>query len=434
MELINKNSRIYYGWYIVFAAFFAHFLATGISFYIFNAFMEPLCRVKGWTRTDINIAPMLGWAIGLLCSFTYGTLVMRVGARLLMTLGSLVSAAAFSLMGTVTDIRMFYLFYMLLHIGNGAMAGIVANTAVNNWFIDKRGKAMGMATSGISLSGAVLPITAMIILENAGLQNAFFSVSGLILIFTPVAWIFVRNRPEDHGLLPDGKEKPENGNLNRDSQIDLSLGYEEGITLDLIGENENPSLWTFQRLFTEQAFWKVGISFGIVIMGVMGVMFQLKPQFSSIGFSDRVAMLLMCATALIGTAGKFIWGILCDRFEIRKVASFLLASNGIGLTFVLFQKSTLSIILFIVIFGFAMGGVMSIFPIIVAYLFGRDSFAKVAKYMVVLLSIGSLGYLIMGQSFDHTGSYKWAYIIFIVMDLIAALLIYTVKNPVLNEK
>jgi MFS transporter, OFA family, oxalate/formate antiporter len=55
------NPPIDYGWYIVLVAFLANFTSVGTTFYIFNAFMEPLCRAHGWTRTDINAAIVLGF-------------------------------------------------------------------------------------------------------------------------------------------------------------------------------------------------------------------------------------------------------------------------------------------------------------------------------------------------------------------------------------
>ncbi len=50
----TAKNRIYYGWYIVAIAFFAHFMAVGSGFYVFNAFMQPLCEVRNWTWTEAD--------------------------------------------------------------------------------------------------------------------------------------------------------------------------------------------------------------------------------------------------------------------------------------------------------------------------------------------------------------------------------------------
>ena len=82
-----REGRIYYGWFIVMTAFIANFMAIGTSYYIMNAFMEPLCEMHGWSRTDINIALMLGMLTSFASQFLCGTLVMRIGPRKLMLVG-----------------------------------------------------------------------------------------------------------------------------------------------------------------------------------------------------------------------------------------------------------------------------------------------------------------------------------------------------------
>ncbi len=83
-----------------------------------------------------------------------------------------------------------------------------------------------------------------------------------------------------------------------------------------------------------------------------------------------------------------------------------------------------------------MGGVLSTFPIMIASLFGRDSFASVGRILALFFLLQLLGYPIAGASFDFTGSYRTAYVIFIILDFIAAAMIYFMKSPqpALNSK
>ena len=57
---------------------------------------------------------------------------------------------------------------------------------------------------------------------------------------------------------------------------------------------------------------------------------------------------------------------------------------------------------YVCIFGFAMGGIMSTLPILVADLYGRDSFAAVSRFMSLFIILEVGGYMLMGQSFDRT--------------------------------
>jgi len=427
-----RQGRIFYGWYIVAVAFVSNFMATGTGFYIFNAFMNPLCEQRGWTRTELNAAPAIGMVIGLLSTLLYGTLVTRVGPRLLMVVGSVVSGIAFACLGWVKEIAYLYLFFALLFLGNGAMSGIVANTAVSNWFEKKRGKAVGLATAGVSLSGAVLPYLAMLMLEHSSLTHVFLWIGVMVWIVAPVSWVVVRDRPELYGLAPDGLLP---GDTHQDAVQDLPQSLMTAPYGTLWPKGSVPgggrSLWTPSRILRTQAFWMVGFSYALVMMGVVGVMYQLAPRFTDIGYDRRMAMAMLSVTALIGAAGKTFWGMLCDWFEPKRVAAVLMAMNGVGLVMALPQGSHYTLILFIILFGFAMGGVMSTFPVLIAELFGRESFAPVTRFLALFLFLQGAGYLMMGQSFDRTGSYNLAYSAFILLDIMAALLILSVKRPLL---
>jgi len=158
-------------------------------------------------------------------------------------------------------------------------------------------------------------------------------------------------------------------------------------------------------------------------------MAQLKPRFADIGFSPMAAMALMSATALCGAVAKYVWGMLCDRIEPRKIVATIMAMSAGGLALALFKTSIVAVVLFAIIFGFAMGGALSVLPIITAEIFGRTSFPAVARFLSLFLIIQLIGFIIMGRSYDLMGSYDPAYGLFIVLDLVAAVLILSVRRP-----
>jgi MFS family permease len=192
--------------------------------------------------------------------------------------------------------------------------------------------------------------------------------------------------------------------------------------------------WAPSRIIREPAFWKIGFAFAMVTMGLAGVMSQLKPRFSDLGFDDRTAMIMMGSTAFLGAIGKFAWGALCDHMEARRVVATLMGLTCLGMGFSFFHQSLIALVMFIIIFGFAMGGVMSTLPIIVADIFGRESFAAVSRFLSLFMLIGMPGFIIASLSADLTGSYDAAYGLFMALDIIAACLIFTVKRPVMRDQ
>ncbi len=412
----ETRNKLYYGWFIAAVAFWGYFLSTGTGFYAFNAFLEPLCDARGWTRTDLNLALVIGTAFGFSSQYVYGTILMKSGVRILMVCGSLVAGLSFIFIARVESLWQFYLFYSLLFIGNGAYGGIVAGTAVNNWFVDKRGKAMGISTAGMSLSGAVLPLAALLLIQHTGIETAALCIGLVMIAFGPLAWIIVKDWPEDMGLAPDGLPT-------------AAPAYAAGqLQIHVPPPASDQSQWPLTRLIRSDVFWKIGLAFGLLMIGTVGVMSQLKPRFTDIGFSHLTAMLMMSGAALVGAAGKYTWGMMCDRFNPGRVAILMTVTHILGLSLGLIKNSTAALIIFIPVFGFAMGGIMSTFPVIVATIFGRKNFASVLRYISFFLILQMFGYLIAGRSFDLTGSYDAAYAIFIGLDFAAVLLLFSLRK------
>ena len=139
-------------------------------------------------------------------------------------------------------------------------------------------------------------------------------------------------------------------------------------------------------------------------------------------------MRLMASTTFIGALGKYFWGVICDYFDTQYVATLIAVLNGFGLVFTFIHGSLPALFLFIVLFGFTMGGIMSTYPIIIANIFGREAFPFVIRFASLFLILQIAGYFIAGQSFDRTGSYNLAYTMFLVFDLAAAVLIWSISK------
>jgi MFS transporter, OFA family, oxalate/formate antiporter len=411
----SREAKLFFGWYLVGIVFLAHFMSVGTSLYAINAFMQPLCELRGWTRTEVNLALVCASMAGFVMQFVYGSLLPRIQIRWLMIVGVVAAGLAFGFLMRVAELWLFYLLYAILFLSNGAYGGIVANSAINNWFQRKRGKALGIATAGVSMAGALIPLLAMLAIRAQGIQVAAIYIAIAITAQAPLIWWGVRDWPEACGLHPDGLppvEPPASG---------VAVGPHGGPA-------HSGSAWTPFALIRTGNFWKLGIAFGLLMSGAVGVMSQLKPRFVDIGFGDLHAMLLLTLTALMATVGKYAWGLLCDYRTPWRVGSVLALGNAAGLGLALVGSRTSAVALFIVIFGFAMGGIMALLPVITASLFGRRAFTQVYRFMSLFLMLQVTGYIIAGQSYDRLGSYDGAYWVFMLFDIAAAVLLWSIRR------
>ena len=390
----------------------ANFMSTGTGFYVFNTFMEPLVVERGWTYSQVNTTLMIGPAIALVSQLIFGTLVVKHGPRIFMTLGPLLSGASFIMLGRTESLFSFYGFYVLLCLGNGAMSGIVGGTVVNNWFIKKRGAALGFATAGISLSGVLLPPIAFVIFEKSGLSGAYLWIGVGILFMCPLSLLIIRNWPEKYGLLPDGAPDENDGHSLQDATVN-------GM--------QKPDI-KFTSLIKLQAYWNMGLAYGSVLVGVAGVMSQLKIRFENMDYEPKTALMMMGATALMGSIGKFVWGYFCDHFHPKKVVAMLMVFGGVGLGFIFVKGAVIATVVFILVFGFSMGGVLSTFPIIIAHYFGRNNFPTVAKFLAPFIVIQGVGPMLMGKCMDINGEYDIALTYFIFLSFYAGFLIIMIKD------
>ena len=258
-----------------------------------------------------------------------------------------------------------------------------------------------------SLSGAFLPFVALVLVDTLGVSWAFSILGGLAFLLFPLCWRIIRNTPEDIGLTVDGV-----------AANPFAAAREE--------EKVIPMNW--RELVASRQMWIIGVSFGIGLMAVGGVLSQLKPRFVDTGMSSYVAMGFMCLTALLGAVGKYAWGWVCDRTTPLFATKLLFLCNALSLACIFLPHTLFNVILFVVGYGVCMGGIWTVFPSVVAYLYGKKQFPHVYKYISLFVAVKSLGYAAVGLSHSLTGNYNMAYMGMVILLLAAFAATSTIRE------
>ncbi|MDE2802411.1 MAG: MFS transporter, partial [Chloroflexota bacterium] len=160
----GRSSGIFYGWWIVIASMCA--LVIGSAFYWqgFGVFFLSLQEEFDTNRAAISGAIALSQLEGGMLGPVGGYLVDRFGPRRMMTIGVVTMGAGFILLSTVNSLVMFYVVFLgVISVGMSVGVRVPALVAPANWFVRKRGLAIGISLTGSGFGGLFIPVLGILI-------------------------------------------------------------------------------------------------------------------------------------------------------------------------------------------------------------------------------------------------------------------------------
>ena len=166
MKLIRKKTGPdFWGWRFVGIGAVLNGFATGFFGRGSTLYFLPLSREMGLTRTQTSLIFGAATVESGIQSPITGYFIDRVGPRVMMILGSLLSGIGFLILPLSKGFVDFILIYVaLISVGMNAGFHNGASAIVVRWFDKYRGRAFGYISSGIAVGGLVLtPILAVII-------------------------------------------------------------------------------------------------------------------------------------------------------------------------------------------------------------------------------------------------------------------------------
>ncbi len=194
----------YYPWVVIAVSF----ITVGVAFGARNAFAVFLIAVVEefhWSRGLASGAILAGSILWTLAAPVIGMLLDRYGPRVVLPAGALAMAAGFVLSGLARGVVEFYLgMGVLVGIGFAALTMTSQATFLSNWFVRRRGMAIGAAAAGIGFGIlAVVPLTERLIAAYGWRNSYFILAAALALFVAPLNYFFQRRTPEEIGLEPD---------------------------------------------------------------------------------------------------------------------------------------------------------------------------------------------------------------------------------------
>ena len=412
-----RRPLIYYGYWIVGAALVAQFVAAGTQAYVSGVFLKPMTEDLGWTRAEFTYAQTLGRFVMAFAGFFLGVYIDRFGGRAMMVIGVTVLGVGLFLTSTVTELWQWVVVRgVLFMLGTALIGNLVVNVTLSKWFVEKRGRAIGVAAMGVSLAGVVIPPLLTPFVDEFGWRAGWrvLAIVSWLLVY-PVSML-MRRQPEDHGWYPDGK-----------SEEEMRAGGGAAAAADFAN-----SLTRRQALRTT-TFYMIVLAFGLGTVGVGAMLFGTIPFLTDAGFSRTTAALMVTVMSLPAMAAKPMWGWVIDYVPPKLAAAVGFASSGVAIVVILFSAkagSVPGVVAGALLMGFGFGGTIPIQEVIWASYFGRRHLGAVRGVALPFsLILGAGGPLAVQLYFDRVGNYDGAFLAVAVSWALATGLILTVRRP-----
>jgi sugar phosphate permease len=417
-SLTNWRLRtpFYYGWLVLAITSIATFAASGLTQVVLGGVQVYITEESGWDEGSLAFAATLGtWMSGMIAPII-GKLADRFGPRWLMPFGLVVAGIAFFVIAGSNSVWQFYAGYVVGRaVSDPVLVGLVPRTAAVNFFRRRRNLALAMVSTFRPISGAINIQIISLITTHQSWRAAYRYLGVLSLLLILPVVLFIRRRPEDIGLLPDGATPEPTG-------TEIGSARPQAMAPEFS--------WTAKEAVRTRAFWL------LLSITALGTLASSATSFSLVPFLVRDAGLSTAAAAGVLSLGTFLavanifWGYLADKITPRRCLIVMMIGAGLMMVFLLTVDSIGEALLFAVIWGVFSGGLGSLENMVLAGYFGRASYGTILGVFSPLQMI-ALG---MGPAMASTvrslaGDFYPLYIAMGAAYFVSAVLMYVAKPP-----
>lgn len=389
---------VYYGWWVVTAAFLSIVFVFGVPTVILPVLYSPIIDEFGWTRAQVTLVATMKFAAGAVVGVVFGFLVDRISIRRIVLLSAVVSGAAMIAFLAIQSLWQFYAIGLVLGLGSiGIMVSM--KVLVSRWFTRRQGFAVGIALLGTSVAGSFAPVLASGLIDRVGWRGAVALMSlGIWAVALPF-------------FLWKAKDAP-----GAELQDDAELAPQS------VTATEALSLGDVLRTRT---FWFVALAVFLI-----GFVDQAMTQHTvlyldkDLGMGRAAAASGLSLIFFMSIAGKVGFGWFFDKWSVRGVSlCYLLMAVGVALAFSV--TGALSLLLFAAVRGSAHGGTIVDDAVLAKHCFGPRFLGRIIG---ILTACGTLGFAagppLMGYLYDTQGSYRTAFLLLIAMSIAAGLSLF----------
>ncbi len=396
MSASAKGSPLFYGWFVVGAAFAVLFLAYGIQF-SYGVFVTGMAAELGWSRAETALPYSIYVFIYSALSAATGRATDRFGPRQVIMLGSVLLGLGWGASAWVQQPWHLSLTMGCIAALGMSVAWVPCNATVARWFTRRRGTAVSIASSGASLGNLVVPPAAGLLMLHWGWRTALLVVALTSAVTMLLAARFMVRDPESMGLHPDG-----------DSADNVAAAPAVG---------KLPPLTT---LYRGPPFVLLVIVYFTTWLVVFVPFVHIVAFGEDRGLGTGLASSLLSAIGFGGVLGRLSAGVVSDRIGRFPALYITLALQVLAFGTLPYAYDLAVLWAAAFSFGLSYGGGVALLPALCGDLFGRTRVASVVGVIFAVAGApAALGPYFAGWLYDTTGNYDSAFLIAAALNLLA---------------
>jgi len=366
----------------------------------------------GWNMGLIGAALATYYLCGALVAPITGMLGDRYGARPLMFACGVLYAASMILIGSVTHLWQFFIYFGVLLSVTQSLAMVPILASVNGWFKRRLGFATGLlwASGGIG-AAAVAPGIAGL-LDAFGWQATFSAIGigggGTLALLT----FFFHSKPADVNATAFGSKSDDPPEIFRGKEI------------------ERLRLKVFNKAMRRtRAFWNLPTIHGLGCAGHGIVLIYSIPLAIEQGVSLSAASFILALISIFSILGRFMAPIIAERMGAKPVMMTALFVQGATVLVLFWAQDAYAFYLFAVLFGLGFGGEMSAYLVVNRQYFGTGPLATLYGFeMMGALSGHAAATVLGGLAIYVTGSFNPALVMSMFFSFAGVMVIYSMES------
>lgn len=392
--------KIFYGWVIVIVGIIVTCVGFG-AMTTLTVFLAPVADAMGWSRTGISTAALVNWLCMGAGAFLWGALSDRFGTRAVVLSGGILLGLGLVAASRATTLVQFQLLFGVL-VGLAAGSFYTPMTATTaRWFTRHRSLAVALVSAGVSVGSAVLAPLARWLITNYDWRSAMLVIGDLVWVVIIPAALFVRNPPS----AVTARAAASTDHADRD----LTIG---------------------QALRTPQ-FAALAVAYFACCAAHSGPIFHMVTNVIDHGITAMTATTVLSVASLASLSGKIICGLIADRVGAKRTLVAGLALQAVAVSLYLFTRELAGFYAVALVFGFAYGGIMPLYAILVREYFGERILGTALGAVALASTLGmALGPWAGGWLYDTFGGYFWLFLGSFGIGLAAVAIAVTFRAPV----